>query len=62
VSDVHRCISEPAAADLLGISVDILRRLVARGQGPPRIRISPRRITYRLLDVLAYQDACKAGS
>jgi predicted DNA-binding transcriptional regulator AlpA len=60
--DAHRCISEPAAADLLGISIDTLRRLVARGEGPARLKISARRVVYRLRDVLAYVKAREAAA
>jgi hypothetical protein len=47
-----RVISEKEAARLLGISPDTLRRMAARGEGPPRLRPSPGRVGYRLGDCL----------
>jgi predicted DNA-binding transcriptional regulator AlpA len=52
--DAHRIISEPEAARLFGVSTDTLRRMSARGDAPPRIRISLRRIGYRLADCLSW--------
>jgi predicted DNA-binding transcriptional regulator AlpA len=48
----ERLISEPEAAALYGFSTDTLRRRTARGEGPRKIKISKRRIGYRLRDVL----------
>jgi predicted DNA-binding transcriptional regulator AlpA len=50
--DLQRIVSEQEAAQLRGISVDTLRRQVDRGEGPTRVRLSPRRIGYRLGEVL----------
>jgi predicted DNA-binding transcriptional regulator AlpA len=41
-------VSEREAAEIIGVSADTLRRIVKRGEGPDRIRISARRIGYRL--------------
>jgi predicted DNA-binding transcriptional regulator AlpA len=41
-----RGISEAAAAEILGISVDTLRRMARRNEGPHQRKISPRRVTY----------------
>jgi len=49
---LDRLISETEAAGLYGISRDTLRRRIDRGDGPPKIRMSPRRVGYRLRDVL----------
>ena len=59
--DALRVVSEPTAAGILGISPDTLRRLSQRGQGPRRIKISERRIGYRLADVLAWLKQREAG-
>jgi hypothetical protein len=42
-----------AAAALLGIAPRTLRALVARGSGPPRVRVGGRPM-YRLADLLDY--------
>jgi prophage regulatory protein len=44
-------ISEIEAADAIGVSTSTLRRMHSRGEGPPRIQLSQRRIGYRLGDV-----------
>jgi predicted DNA-binding transcriptional regulator AlpA len=41
-------LSRVQTADLINTSTDTLDRLVARGEGPPRIRISPRRVGHPL--------------
>jgi predicted DNA-binding transcriptional regulator AlpA len=48
-----RLITETEACALYGYSHYTLRRRAARGEGPPRIKVSPRRVGYRLKDVLA---------
>jgi predicted DNA-binding transcriptional regulator AlpA len=52
--DALRVVSEPTAAGILGVSPDTLKRMVARGQGPRRLKISQRRVGYRLSDVMAW--------
>jgi predicted DNA-binding transcriptional regulator AlpA len=49
---LDRIISETEAAGLNGVSRDTFRRRTDRGEGPPKIRMSPWRIGYRLRDVL----------
>jgi predicted DNA-binding transcriptional regulator AlpA len=51
-----RLLTERSAAEILGVSVDTLRRLNRRGEGPMRRKISPRRIGYKLSEVEAYRD------
>jgi predicted DNA-binding transcriptional regulator AlpA len=46
-----RVIPESTAAELLGISKATLRRMAERNEAPARLRISPRRIGYRLSDI-----------
>jgi predicted DNA-binding transcriptional regulator AlpA len=53
----QQIITEKEAARLRGISIDTFRRLVSRGEGPPRLRLSPGRIGYRLNDVLRIEEA-----
>jgi len=50
--NLERLISEDEAAALYGFSRDTLRRRTDRGEGPPKFRMSPRRVGYRLRDVL----------
>jgi hypothetical protein len=49
--ELQRIVSEKKAAELQGVSVDTIRRKSARGE-LQRIQISPRRVGYRLGDVL----------
>jgi predicted DNA-binding transcriptional regulator AlpA len=49
---LERIISEADAAALSGLHLATFRRRIDRGEGPAKIRISPRRIGYRLRDVL----------
>lgn len=50
-SDRVRVIGERTAAELLGISAATLRRMASRNGSPQRIRISERRVGYRLDDI-----------
>jgi predicted DNA-binding transcriptional regulator AlpA len=52
--DLLRVISPTEAAALLSLSPDTLARMSARGHGPPRLRISPRRAGYRIADIWAW--------
>ena len=52
--DLYRMLDEAAAAHVLGVSPDTLKRMSQRGEGPPRIKISPRRVGYRLRDCVAW--------
>jgi predicted DNA-binding transcriptional regulator AlpA len=45
---LDRVIAESAAANIVGVSTATLRRMVERGEGPSRIKLSTRRIGYRL--------------
>jgi predicted DNA-binding transcriptional regulator AlpA len=58
----NRLITEAEACALYGYSHDTLRRRAARGEGPPRIKVSPRRVGYRLRDVLADIKRCEVAS
>jgi predicted DNA-binding transcriptional regulator AlpA len=50
----QQIISEKEAARLRGVSIDTFRRLVERGEGPERLKLSTRRIGYRLADCLRF--------
>jgi hypothetical protein len=49
---LERIVSEAEAAKLRGVSPDTLKRAAMRGEGPERLRLSPRRVGYRLREVL----------
>jgi hypothetical protein len=61
VAPLDRGISETAAARILGISVRTLQRMSRRGEGPRRIRISPRRTIYRERECLDYVEVRATG-
>lgn len=44
-------ITRVEAAELIGISPDTLDRMSARREGPPRVRISDRRVGYRMREL-----------
>jgi predicted DNA-binding transcriptional regulator AlpA len=54
---LDRGINEAAAAEILGVSVDTLRRMGKRDEGPKRRKVSPRRVTYSERECYAYRDA-----
>ncbi len=60
--DRAKIISEKEAAEHLCFSPDTLRRMNARGEGPQRIKISARRVGYRLGDVLDFIDSAARAS
>ena len=51
--ELDRILTEQQYAEMDGVSVFTVRRRSARGEGAPRIRLSPRRVGYRLRDILA---------
>jgi predicted DNA-binding transcriptional regulator AlpA len=55
--DLDRVLTEAEAARIMGCSQDTLRREFRAGNSPPRIRISGRRIGYRLSAIYAWLDA-----
>jgi predicted DNA-binding transcriptional regulator AlpA len=55
--NLDRVVSENEAAAILGYSKDTLRRQFAVGRAPPRIRLSGRRIGYRLSAIYAFLEA-----
>jgi predicted DNA-binding transcriptional regulator AlpA len=52
----HRVISEPDAAAYCGLSLVHFRRLRREERGPKHVRLTEKRIGYRLKDVLAWID------
>jgi predicted DNA-binding transcriptional regulator AlpA len=55
--DLDRVVSEAQAAAIIGYSKDTLRREFRAGRAPPRIRLSGRRIGYRLSAIYAFLEA-----
>jgi hypothetical protein len=51
--DLEQIIDIKEYARLKSVSVDTIRRKIARSEGAPVIRLSPRRIGFRLRDVIA---------
>jgi predicted DNA-binding transcriptional regulator AlpA len=47
-----RIVSEKEACAIRNVSPDTLQRQAARGEGPERIKLSPRRVGYRLSSLL----------
>jgi hypothetical protein len=58
---LEQLITEDEYARLKRCSRDTIRRQQERGDGAPKIRISPRRIGYRLRDVLADIKRCEVA-
>lgn len=47
-------ISKKEAAKLIGVSIDTLDRMDVRKDGPARIRLSDRRVGYRMRELRAW--------
>jgi predicted DNA-binding transcriptional regulator AlpA len=60
--ELNRILTEQQYAEMDGVSVDTVRRRCARGEGAPRIRLSPRRVGYQLRDILAARQQTKESS
>jgi predicted DNA-binding transcriptional regulator AlpA len=55
--DLDRVVSEAQCALILGISKDSLRRAFRAGRSPARVKVSDKRIGYRLSAVYAFLEA-----
>ena len=55
--DLEQIISEKEYAEMENVSVDTVRRRAARGEGPKRLRLSPRRVGYRLGDIIRHRES-----
>lgn len=55
--NLDRVVSENEAAAIIGYSKDTLRREFRAGRAPPRVRLSGRRIGYRLSAIYAFLEA-----
>jgi predicted DNA-binding transcriptional regulator AlpA len=56
--ELDRVVSEAQAAQILGYSKDTLRREFRAGRAPARVRLSDRRIGYRLSAIYRFLEAC----
>jgi predicted DNA-binding transcriptional regulator AlpA len=56
-SNLDRVVSEAEAAKIIGYSKDTLRREFRAGRAPARVRLSGRRIGYRLSTIYAFLEA-----
>jgi predicted DNA-binding transcriptional regulator AlpA len=56
-SSLDRVVSEAQAAEIIGLSKDTLRREFRAGRAPERVRLSGRRIGYRLSAIYAFLEA-----
>jgi predicted DNA-binding transcriptional regulator AlpA len=57
----HELLTERETAELLRMSTRTLQRLTAQHAGPPKLRLTVRRIAYRRVDVLAWIEGRKAS-
>lgn len=60
--DAVRVVDEKTAAQLCGLSLRTWDRMRARGETPPLIQLSARRIGYRLVDINKWLDARRQPS
>jgi predicted DNA-binding transcriptional regulator AlpA len=63
LSCLDRVVSERQAAEILGLSYFTLRREVRAGRGPARVRLSEKRVGYRLSSIYEHleQNTEKSG-
>ncbi|SRR6266508_1596038 len=54
---LDRVVSEAQAAEIIGYSKDTLRREFRAGRAPPRVRLSSRRVGYRLSSIYGWLEA-----
>jgi predicted DNA-binding transcriptional regulator AlpA len=55
--ELDRVVTEERAAEILGYSKDTLRREFRAGRAPARVRLSDRRIGYRLSAIYVWLEA-----
>jgi predicted DNA-binding transcriptional regulator AlpA len=55
--NLDRVVSENEAAAIIGYSKDTLRREFSAGRAPPRVKLSGRRIGYRLSAIYQFLEA-----
>jgi predicted DNA-binding transcriptional regulator AlpA len=55
--DSVRVLKRPEALKVLGISDPTLKRLEAEGEAPPKTRLSPNRVGFRMSDLQKWLEA-----
>ena len=50
-------VAESATAEIIGVSKATLRRMVERGEGPRRLKLSARRVGYRMSDLAEWLNS-----
>ena len=53
----QRVVDEKTAAEFVGLSAVTLERMRKLGRAPKHMRLSPRRLGYRICDLLTWLDA-----
>lgn len=53
-AQVDCVVSEKSAAEIVGLSPWTLRRQAEKGEGPRRLKLSARRVGYRMSDIEAW--------
>lgn len=59
--DAGRVLTRHEAARALNISIPTLDRMHLAGTGPKRVRLSARRVGYRLSDLIAWMERSAEG-
>jgi predicted DNA-binding transcriptional regulator AlpA len=57
LEDELRVLTLKEFAAMCGLSIATVKRMIANGEGPQIIRLSPRRIGVRMIDALRWQEA-----
>ena len=57
-----RVLSPAETAKTLGLSEPVLERLRAAGEGPPWVRLSARRVGYRVADLAAWLESRRVST
>jgi len=60
--DALKVLTRPEVIALLGISKMTFDRIEAKGDGPPKVQLSPRRIGYRVSAVRAWLAGREKGA
>ena len=59
--DIVRVLTRAETIKALGLSPDTWARMEARGETPPKLQLSARRIGYRVIDIQKWLDARAAA-
>jgi len=54
-----KVLSRKQLVELLGCSLNSVKRMADAGSGPPVLRLSPRRVGYRVRDVISWLEESK---